>query len=81
MVDDQLKVHLIEVNTNPCYELKSALQERIVPSMLEQTLRVGLDPLFPPPNHYSNNTRYLVPDCSLEKWQFELLFDEGRDGP
>lgn len=70
MVDQDLKVHLIEVNTNPCYELSCGLLARIIPSMLDQTLRVGLDPLFPPPNHYSNNTRYMAPDCNLEKFQF-----------
>ena len=48
--------------------------------MLDQAFRVGLDPIFPPPLHFTNNTRYLAPDCSLQKFQYELIFDETRDG-
>jgi phytoene dehydrogenase-like protein len=48
--------------------------------MLEQTFRIGLDPLFPPQVHYTNNTKHLAPDCSLEKLQLELIFDSARDG-
>lgn len=80
MVDEQLNVFLIEVNTNPCLELSSPLLARVIPGMLEHAFRLGLDPLFPPPAHYSNNSKYLAPDCSLEKLQFELIFDEVRDG-
>jgi len=34
MIDDNLKVMLIEVNTNPCLELSSQLLSRVIPSML-----------------------------------------------
>ena len=48
--------------------------------MLDQAFRVGLDPIFPPPLHFTNNTRYLAPDCNMQKFQYELIFDEIRDG-
>ena len=80
MIDQDMEVMLIEVNTNPCLELSSGLLSRIIPMMLEQAFRVCLDPLFPPSLHYTNNTRHLAPDCSLEKLQMELIFDSGRDG-
>jgi hypothetical protein len=80
MIDQNLNVFLIEINTNPCLELSSTLLGRIIPPMVEQSLRLALDPLFPPPAHYSNTTKYTIPDCSLSKLNFELLFDEGRDG-
>lgn len=70
MIDEDLRVHLIEVNTNPCLELSSNLLTRLIPLMLEQAFRLGLDPLFPPPSHYTNNTRHQAPDCSLDKFQF-----------
>lgn len=69
MIDEDLRVYLIEVNTNPCLELSSNLLTRIIPVVVEQTFRIGLDPLFPPPYHYTNNTRYQAPDCNLEKLQ------------
>ena len=70
MVDDQFKVHLIEINTNPCLELSSGLLGRIIPLMVDQSLRVSLDAIFPPNMHYTNNSRPYAPDCSLEKLQF-----------
>ena len=53
MLDDDFKVFLIEVNTNPCLELSSPLLARLIPSMLENAFRVIADPLFPPPENFS----------------------------
>lgn len=52
MIDQNFKVWLIEVNTNPCLELSSPLLARIIPSMIENALKIGLDPLFPPPRDW-----------------------------
>ena len=54
MLDDDFKVYLIEVNTNPCLELCSPLLKRLIPAMLENSLQIALDPVFPPPEHYSH---------------------------
>jgi tubulin monoglycylase TTLL3/8 len=53
MIDDDFKVYLIEVNTNPCLELSSPLLARLIPTMLENSLRIVCDPLFPPPENFS----------------------------
>jgi len=53
MIDDEFKIYLIEVNTNPCLELSAPLLARIIPNMLENAHKVVLDPLFPPPENYS----------------------------
>ena len=39
MIDEDFKVYLIEVNTNPCFELNCALLARIIPNMIENALR------------------------------------------
>jgi len=49
MIDDQLQLKLIEVNTNPSIEIFCPLLARIVPSMLDSVFRVALDPIFQPP--------------------------------
>jgi len=49
MMDDNFKVYLIEVNTNPCLELCSPLLRRLIPEMLDNSLRIAVDPIFPPP--------------------------------
>jgi tubulin monoglycylase TTLL3/8 len=53
MIDDEFKVYLIEVNTNPCLELSSPLLARLIPTMVENSLRIVVDPLFPPPENFS----------------------------
>jgi tubulin monoglycylase TTLL3/8 len=39
MIDDNFKLWLIEVNTNPCLELSCPLLSRIIPSLVENVLR------------------------------------------
>lgn len=43
MIDDEFRPYLIEVNTNPCLELSSPLLARLIPNMLENALKIGLD--------------------------------------
>jgi tubulin monoglycylase TTLL3/8 len=56
MIDEDFKVFLIEVNTNPCLELSSNLLARLIPNMIENVfrlknlLRIAIDPIFPPPD-------------------------------
>jgi hypothetical protein len=42
MIDQNFKTWLIEVNTNPCLELSSPLLARIIPSMIENALKIAL---------------------------------------
>jgi tubulin monoglycylase TTLL3/8 len=56
MIDDNFKIYLIEVNTNPCYEISSTLLSRLIPNMIENAIRysikkrIAVDPIFPPPD-------------------------------
>lgn len=40
------EVRLIEVNTNPCLEESNALLKSYIPRMLDDMLKIELDPLF-----------------------------------
>lgn len=79
MFDDEFKVYLIEVNTNPCLELGCPLLARLIPNMIENALRLTIDPLFPPPENFSQK-KCIVNDICPEN-KFELVFDEKIDGP
>lgn len=39
MIDQDFKLSLIEVNTNPCLETESPLLARIIPELIENTFR------------------------------------------
>lgn len=49
MIDENNKIYLIEYNTNPCLEISSTLLARIIPNMIENSIRIAIDPIFPPP--------------------------------
>ena len=40
------EVRLIEVNTNPCLEEPNELLKMLIPRMLDDMLKIVLDPLF-----------------------------------
>lgn len=40
------EIRLIEVNTNPCLDESNALLKQLVPRMLDDMLKIVLDPLF-----------------------------------
>ena len=79
MIDDDFKSYLIEVNTNPSLELSSPLLARLIPNMLENALKLGLDSLFLPPEGYSTKKAF-IGDASPEN-RFELVYDSKIDGP
>eukprot|EP01017_Pseudomicrothorax_dubius_P009264 TRINITY_DN13114_c0_g2_i1.p1 TRINITY_DN13114_c0_g2~~TRINITY_DN13114_c0_g2_i1.p1 ORF type:complete len:1000 (+),score=219.17 TRINITY_DN13114_c0_g2_i1:100-3099(+) len=80
MIDENFKVWLIEINTNPCLELSSPLLGRIIPAMLEDAFRIAIDPIFPPPL-WSQSKKHLLPDNVFDNNKFELIFDEEESGP
>lgn len=80
MIDENIKTWLIEVNTNPCLELNCPILERIIPHMVENAFRIGLDPLFPPPSTLNSEYKYSIPENALHYNKFELVFDEDEEG-
>ena len=43
MIDEDFKVFLIEVNTNPCLELSSNLLARLIPNMIENVFKYNIN--------------------------------------
>ena len=73
MLDEDFKVYLIEVNTNPCLETQSPILSKLITDMVDSAFRIAIDPLYPPPNLKKRmNTQ-----ISVIQWQ--LVFDEDLD--
>jgi len=74
MIDEDLKVYLIEVNTNPCIETTQCpLMQRLITQLLDQTFKITTDPFLQPANlldssldikktesHYANSNEITV---------------------
>ncbi len=71
MVDNDLSVKLIEVNTNPCLDTPCLLLQRLIPQMLDQSLKLSLDPfLKASQSQYSSAS-----DFSVGEIKYELVYE------
>lgn len=73
MLDEQLKLTLIEVNTNPCLETQSCiLLQRLIPQMLDQSLKIAVDPFFGAnEHHYLTNQEFVATEI-----KYSMVFEE-----
>ena len=78
MIDEDFRLYLIEVNTNPCLEVCCPLLARIIPELLDNSFKIVLDPLFPSPD-LSHNRKFQLNELPQEV-KYQLVFDELVDG-
>ena len=72
MIDRKFRPWLIEINTNPCLELASPYLSALIPAMVENSLKICVDSIFPAPlGQYLEN-------CPVNR--FELIFHQEVDG-
>lgn len=81
MLDEELQPWLIEINTNPCLETGCEVLDAIIPSMLENAIKIAVDPIFKPPKMEEWSMKELL-GCSerlLESNRFELIYSQLHD--
>ena len=72
MIDRKFRPWLIEINTNPCLELASPYLSTLIPAMVDNSLKICVDSIFPAPlGQYLEN-------CPVNR--FELIFHQEIDG-
>lgn len=67
MIDEDFRVWLIEVNTNPYLGKPNKWARQTVPKMVDELLQIVLDPIYPPAESYSGTSTR----------NFELIYSEG----
>lgn len=83
MIDADFHIYLIEANVNSCMVMRSPITSTIIPEMLDNTLRIAIDPAFQPsvddPLCYFSQTGIgnveLLPEI-----KYELVYDSELDG-
>jgi hypothetical protein len=78
MLDDKLQPFLIEANSNPCVAVDGIVLAKVIPAMLENAMRVAIDPVFPPPLSEFGKTRYPFSNC-FETNRWVLVYDSYFD--
>ena len=75
MLDDDLQLSLIEVNTNPCLETQSCiLLQRLVPQMLDQSLKIAVDPFFgAAEQQYQMNQEFVATEIKYSMVHEEII--------
>lgn len=82
MLDEDFRLYLIEVNTNPCLETDSPLLSRIIPELIESTFKLVIDPIFPVNADSSIKHKSKMQINQLpQEIKYQLIFDESIDGP
>ena len=66
MLDADLNLFLIEVNTNPCLDTPCMLLQRMIPQVLDQTLKLAVDPFL----QASEHQYYMTQDLNVSEMRF-----------
>jgi len=74
MVTDQFEPKLIEINSNPCLEFACPLLKEIITSVIENTVKVAVDPYFPPPS--KDNRTIACQEAIAELEKEEIKFNQ-----
>lgn len=70
MIDEDFRVWLIEVNTNPYLGKPNKWTQTFVPNMVDEMFQIVLDPIYPPKDEYYRTHR-------VTQRKFELIYAEG----
>jgi len=75
MIDDDMNLTLIEVNTNPCLETQSCiLLQRLIPQMIDQSLKIAVDPFFGASEHqYLMNQEFVATEVKYSMVHEEVI--------
>jgi tubulin monoglycylase TTLL3/8 len=60
MLDEDLNVYLIEVNTNPCLETSCPILTKVITGVIENLFKICVDPIFQPPSDWHPQRKFLL---------------------
>eukprot|EP00162_Nutomonas_longa_P019223 comp30000_c0_seq1/m.63722 comp30000_c0_seq1/g.63722 ORF comp30000_c0_seq1/g.63722 comp30000_c0_seq1/m.63722 type:complete len:102 (+) comp30000_c0_seq1:1-306(+) len=79
LIDQSLKVYLIEMNTNPSLEKDSDVVRDIIPNMLNDAFNITIDPFFAFPHIDRNQSDSAYPLKNNKENGWIRVFDPKLD--
>lgn len=67
MIDQNMKLYLIEVNTNPCLETPCPLLQKLISNTLDQTFKICVDPFLCPSDFVYENGEMTAQEFKVEE--------------
>lgn len=71
MLDEDLNLYLIEVNTNPCMDTPCLLLQRLLPQMLDQTFKLTVDPFL----RATEQQYYMGSELNVTELKYKMVFE------
>ena len=76
MIDEDLNVILIEVNTNPCLDTSPCpLLNRLITQVLDQTFKIAVDPFF----RGKESLYGQASEFSITEINYEMVYSNAKD--
>ena len=80
MLDDDMDMTLIEVNSNPCLEFACPLLERLLTELIEGVFEKAVDTHFPPPAVNERTRKASEAVAEIKRLKIERERYEGTSG-
>lgn len=73
MITDDLELKLIEINNNPSLTICSTITGKLIPKLIEDTIKIAVDPYFGPGAVPVNPSKGAI-QTKLDIGDFELIY-------
>ena len=81
LIDEDFRLWLIEVNTNPYFGVPNVYIADLLPKMMDDLLEIVLDPIYPPARKGKRiNMFKLIIELDERINDFELIYKESNSG-
>ncbi len=79
LIDEDFRLWMIEINTNPYLGVPNQYIENLLPKMMDELLDIVLDPIYPPLNRPESKILFIKKVLALNSpSNFEIIYCEGN---
>lgn len=76
LIDEDFRLWVIEVNTNPYFGVPNVFIADLLPKMMDDLLELVVDPTYPPLNKQQSNNKAITLHLGTRPNDFELIYND-----